>query len=176
MSVEPRILLLRGVNVGGHRVLPMADLRALLTGMGLQDVQTHIQSGNAVFRAATPEGLASTIPAAIATRFGFAPEAVILTRAALSEVLAQNPFAQADPGRVLIGFLARPSGADPATLAALAAPDEHCALTPAAFYLHAASGIGRSKLAQAAERLLGVPTTFRNLRVATALATLAERL
>ena len=175
MSAEPCILLLRGVNVGGHRLLPMEGLRALLTGLGLEAVQTHIQSGNAVFRAPAPDGLAAAIPAAIAERFGFAPEALILRRAALDRVLAQNPFAQADPGRVQIGFLARPSLTDPARLTALATPDEGCALTLDAFYLHAPT-IGRSRLAQQAERLLGVPMTMRNLRVATALATLAQRL
>ena len=52
------IALLRGVNVGGRRKLPMADLRTTLTGLGLSDVATYIQSGNVVFRASgTPEQL-----------------------------------------------------------------------------------------------------------------------
>ena len=42
------IALMRGVNVGGHRKLPMAGLRDTLTGLGLENVGTCVQSGNAV--------------------------------------------------------------------------------------------------------------------------------
>ncbi|HVM28225.1 MAG TPA: DUF1697 domain-containing protein, partial [Mycobacteriales bacterium] len=42
------VALLRGVNVGGHRRVPMADLRRTLTACGAADVRTHLQSGNAV--------------------------------------------------------------------------------------------------------------------------------
>lgn len=45
------LILLRGINVGGKNKLPMADLRAALEGLGAGDVQTWIQSGNAVFDA-----------------------------------------------------------------------------------------------------------------------------
>ena len=44
------IALLRGINVGGHKKVPMAELRELLTKIGLENVQTYIQSGNVVFQ------------------------------------------------------------------------------------------------------------------------------
>jgi len=44
------IAFLRGINVGGHKKIPMAQLRATLTETGLDDVQTYIQSGNVVFQ------------------------------------------------------------------------------------------------------------------------------
>ena len=60
------IALLRGVNVGGRNRLPMAQWRALLSDMGLQNVATYIQSGNAVFDSAAPaDELADALPAAI---------------------------------------------------------------------------------------------------------------
>ena len=40
------IILLRGINVGGHRKVPMAELRELFTKSGFKNVQTYIQSGN----------------------------------------------------------------------------------------------------------------------------------
>jgi uncharacterized protein (DUF1697 family) len=43
------IALLRAVNVGG-RYYKMADLREHLTDSGLEDVETHIQTGNVRFR------------------------------------------------------------------------------------------------------------------------------
>lgn len=178
MSAEPRILFLRGVNVGANRKLPMAGLRALLAGLGLQDIATHIQSGNAVFR--DPEarpGLAEAISAAIGAAFAFAPEAMVMDRAALEAVLAANPFAEAgraDGAKVLIGFPAAPLAADPAPLDALAAPGEGWALTPGALYLHLPHGVGRSRLAAQAERALKLPLTMRNQRVVGAVADLAR--
>ena len=47
MTVQ--IALLRGINVGGHNTLPMADFRKLLERLGAQSCKTYIQSGNAVF-------------------------------------------------------------------------------------------------------------------------------
>lgn len=46
--------LLRGINVGGHRKIPMADLRELLKALGWTDVRTYLQSGNAVFTTPYP--------------------------------------------------------------------------------------------------------------------------
>jgi uncharacterized protein (DUF1697 family) len=43
------IALLRGINVGGHKKLPMAELRTLLIRFGLENVKTYIQSGNVIF-------------------------------------------------------------------------------------------------------------------------------
>ena len=45
------VALLRGVNVGGARKLPMKELSPALAELGLEDVVTYIQSGNVVFRA-----------------------------------------------------------------------------------------------------------------------------
>ena len=44
--------LLRGINVGGNKKIPMAALRELMQGLGYADVVTHLQSGNAVFSSA----------------------------------------------------------------------------------------------------------------------------
>ena len=174
MSDDPvHVALLRGVNVGARRKLPMADLRAILTALGCEAVRTHIQSGNAVFRA--PPGVWGVrIAQAIGARFPFTPQVMVVTRPAFDSIVSANPFADKDPGRVQIGVLGAPSATDPAALSALAAPDESLALTEAAFYLHAPSGIGRSVLASRAERLLDVPMTMRNARVAAAIAALAH--
>lgn len=177
MPAEARILFLRGVNVGGHGRLPMAGLRDLLAELGCEGAATHIQSGNAVFRAPGPAGaLAERVAAAIEARFGFRPEALVLDRAALARALAETPF-EGDEGRIHLGFLARPPRAGAAAaLAALAQNGEALHLTEAVFYLSAPEGIGRSKLAARAEQALGVPMTMRNLRVARAVARLADEL
>ena len=43
------VALMRGINVGGNKRVPMADLRDVLASLGYTDVQTLLASGNAVF-------------------------------------------------------------------------------------------------------------------------------
>lgn len=174
MSDDRRILLLRGVNVGANRKLPMADLRALLAGLGLEQVSTHIQSGNAVFRdpACRPD-LGPGIAQAIAADFPVAPEALIFDPPAFAAILAANPF---DEDTAQIGFLARPAAIDAARLNRLTQGDEAWHASEAALYLHLPHGVGRSKLAAGAEKAMGAPLTMRNPRVCRAILTLAEEL
>ena len=44
------IALLRGINVGGRNIIKMADLKSTFESMGLESVQTYIQSGNVLFK------------------------------------------------------------------------------------------------------------------------------
>ena len=74
------VALFRGINVGGRHNLPMQELRNLLGRNGCEDVKTHIQSGNAVFRSAQEvDALSNKIRAAINEQFGFAPTVCLLT-------------------------------------------------------------------------------------------------
>ncbi len=170
------IALLRGVNVGGHRKLPMAELRDLASGLGLESPRTYIQSGNLVFTAAAqdPDALGEKIAAAIEVLFGFSAPVWVLSREELGAAMAANPFPDAEPNRLHLWFLTAPAAPDPAAIDAHAAPDERWALVGRVLYLHAPSGIGRSKLAAGMERLLGVEATARNWRTMTAVAGLAE--
>ncbi len=43
------LTLLRGINVGGNNIIPMADLRVCFEKMGLNNVRTFIQTGNVFF-------------------------------------------------------------------------------------------------------------------------------
>lgn len=189
MPADPWVLLLRGVNVGGHRKLPMAGLRDLLSGLGCSHVVTHIQSGNAIFVPpeqatgdAAEEAFALRVTEAIEARFGFRPKTMVMPLARVDAILAACPFEWCDDGgqvAVQIGFLAAPATGAGTTarldeLAALCAPDEAIHLDAGAFYLRAPSGIGRSAVAEKAERLLGVPMTMRNLRVVRALQALGR--
>ncbi len=73
------VALLRGVNVGGARPLPMEALRALFAEAGANSVESLIQSGNVVFTAT--EASAPQIPADVGARisreFGFAAPIVL---------------------------------------------------------------------------------------------------
>ena len=73
--------LLRGINVGGHNKIPMADLRTLVATMGWSQVQTYIQSGNLVFTAAgAPAAIEDQLEQAIERHFALSIP--VLVRAA----------------------------------------------------------------------------------------------
>lgn len=174
MSGERRILLLRGVNVGGVK-LPMAEFRAMLADLGMTRVRTHIQSGNAVFDDPDTADPAPRIGAAMLARFGFLPELFLYTPSGFAAICAQNPFtaeAAADGAKVHAFFLARPATL-PAEAAALATT-ERLHLTDAALFLHAPDGIGRSKLVERLPRLLAVPQTARNWNTVQAILALTD--
>ena len=172
------IALLRGINVGGHHIVPMAELRLILAGLGFAQVQTYIQSGNCVFEAGAGDvpDISSKISDAIHARFGFAPSVFVLTRDELAAAIAANPFNEyADPKHIHFSFLAEPAlHADMKAMNALRANGEEIALTPGVFYLSAPGGIGRSKLAANVDRHLKVQTTGRNLRTVLKIAEMAE--
>jgi uncharacterized protein (DUF1697 family) len=89
------VALLRAVNVGGTK-LPMADLRALLEGLGLTNVRTYLQSGNAVFDTVDPDepplALAMAIEMRIMRDIGPRIGVLVLPGEAMDDVAAENPF------------------------------------------------------------------------------------
>ena len=171
------IALFRGINVGGKHILPMQELQDILTSLGCEDVQTYIQSGNAVFSStAHVDTLADDITSAIDDRFGFAPQVLILTASRFAAIAAANPFPEAEktPKHLHVSFLtAEPTDPDLDALQKLKVPSEKFLLSDGAFYLHAPNGIGRSKLAGNVDRYLGVTTTGRNWRTVSRLVELA---
>jgi len=172
------IALLRGVNVGGKR-LPMAELREELADMGLENVRTYIQSGNAVFDASAEvaRDLVSALPPRIEERFGFRPRLLVLSADDLRGAISANPYpeAEAQPKTLHLYFLAeRPEAADIEGLNTLRAKTERWHLEGRVFYLHAPDGHGTSKLAARAEKLLGVDATARNLRTVRQLSAMVD--
>jgi uncharacterized protein (DUF1697 family) len=167
---EAKAVLLRGVNVGGAGKLPMAEFRALLESLGLGQVRSYIQSGNAVFDSDLATAtLESLIRDAIFTRFGFAPDTFVLTAPEIATALTDHPFADADPARVHVFFLREMPAPDEAALQALALPGDGWQVGPRRLTLHTPDGIGRSKLAEKLPKYLPSPMTARNLRTIAAL-------
>lgn len=163
------VALFRGINVGGKAMLPMKELVAILEERGCQNIKTYIQSGNAVFESKEQDAsrLAAKISGDIKERRGFAPHVLLLELRDLEKAIKGNPFpeAETDPQALHLGFLAAvPTSPDLKKLASLKSATERFHLGNNVFYLHAPDGIGGSKLAANAERLLGVPMTDRNWR------------
>ncbi len=173
------IALLRGINVGGHRKLPMAELRASLEAAGHEDVATYIQSGNVALTVDETGGssLAADLAALIDRDFGLA-DVPVVTRSAgqWAAAMAANPFpeAEATPKRLLVFFCSEPPG--PEAVDAFDhrryEPDRLAVIGSEVFVAYD-EGMSKSKLDSAAvEQALGVTATARNWSTVTKLASM----
>jgi uncharacterized protein (DUF1697 family) len=88
------IVLLRGINVGGHKRVAMPALRDLVRSLGHTDVTSYIQSGNVLFTTDRTDtaALAAELEQAIATSLGVEAGVVVLTRDELAQVMKDNPY------------------------------------------------------------------------------------
>jgi uncharacterized protein (DUF1697 family) len=97
----------------------------------------------------------------------------------IERAIRKNPFPEAatDPTTLHAGFLASvPEKPNLRTLESLKSESERFQLIDKVFYLHAPGGIGRSKLAANAEKLLGAPMTDRNWRTVCKIRQMAQEL
>jgi uncharacterized protein (DUF1697 family) len=173
--------LLRGINVGRNKRIAMADLRALVEGLGHESVRTHLQSGNIVFhspkRSARP--LETAIERAIAAELGL--EVTVMVRRAdeLAAVVEASPFAGRtdDPKKIHVAFLSEaPKAAAVKGFGADEfAPDE-LEVVGREVHLLYPKGYAQTKLTNAVlEKNLGVRATTRNWRTVKALADLTAK-
>ncbi|SEU29461.1 DUF1697 domain-containing protein [Paenibacillus sp. NFR01] len=87
------IALLRGINVGGNRIIRMAELKTMCESLGLEKVRTYIQSGNIVFGSAAEAGeLERLLHRSIEETFGFPVDVMVRSLEELEAVIAGNPF------------------------------------------------------------------------------------
>jgi uncharacterized protein (DUF1697 family) len=167
--------LLRAVNLGARNRVAMADLRALVEGLGGKDVRTYMQSGNVVFRHRSGvAGLVTALEQAIELEFGLEITVVVRSAAQLASVVQARPF---DPTGLYVSFLA--SAPKRAAVRELVEADhgpDRIAAKGKEVYLHLPGGYGQSRLNNAfLERRLGVRATLRNWRTVTAVTKLAAR-
>jgi uncharacterized protein (DUF1697 family) len=162
-----QVAMLRGINLGPNRRIPMADLRQLLADAGFDDVKTYVQSGNIALSATTkPAQLESELAALIAERFGFAVPVVVRSRRQLQAVVDRDPIAGAadEPKLYQVTFLtAKPSAASVARLRELARESERLEVAGREMYTFHPDGVAGSKLSVAiVGKDLGSGATSRN--------------
>lgn len=177
------ISMLRGVNVGGHNKISMAELRTMYESLGLQDPHTYVQSGNVVFRTKERNfpALAKRIEDAIEHGFGFRCDVIVRTTAELKDVIARNPFGKRrniDPGKLLVTFLAsHPSAEAREQVCKIKTDPEELHIDGREVFIYFPDGMGRSKLSwPAMGKKLGTTGTGRNLNSVIKLLEIAERL
>jgi uncharacterized protein (DUF1697 family) len=173
-----QVIMLRGINIGPARRVPMADLRALFADAGYEDVRTYVQSGNVVLEStAKPAELERETAALISERFGFDVPVVVRTSRQLAAVVKPNPLGDVadNPKRYQVSFLAaKPGAAVVKKLEELAADAERVACHGREVYAWHPEGVARSKLWNAlAGKGLGVTATARNWTTVTTLLEMA---
>jgi uncharacterized protein (DUF1697 family) len=162
-----QILLLRGINLGPNRRVPMADLRALLGEAGYENVRTYVQSGNVVLDSDASAGaLESDTGRLISAKFGFSVPVVSRTARELAAVVEHNPLGDlvTEPKRYQVSFLDKaPEPVVAAVLEDLVAETEAVAFAGREIYAWHPDGVARSKLwNKLAGGSLGVTATARN--------------
>ena len=161
------IALLRGINVGKAKRVPMADLRASMEALGFAGVRTLLNSGNAVFdaRGGSAAAHAKKLQGAIREQMGVDCEVIVKTADELAAAIAEHPLRRHanDDARMLVMFV------QDASSLALLKPLEGEDWAPEAFavgehaaWLWCAGGIIESRVAKAVGKLLKDRGTARN--------------
>jgi uncharacterized protein (DUF1697 family) len=179
--VSLHIALIRGINVGGHKMIAMADLRDLLTKLGFTEARSLLQSGNLIFQAEkkTTAQLENLLEKETEKRLGLAASFFVRTPAEWKSLIAQNPFrneAERDPGHLIVLFLknAPDAGKLDALRAAIAGREVIQAKGNHAYVVYP-DGVGRSRLTNTLiEKKLGTRATGRNWNTVLKLAALAK--
>ena len=168
--------LLRGVNVGGHRV-SMESLRAHVTAFGMQNVATYIASGNLIFDAPA-SAAAGTIETELAAYLqhavGFPMPVFLRTPADLARIVAAVPFAAVDGVQTTIhvGFF-RDAPTERARVALVGASTDFDELVVVGreLYWRCLGKLSDSKVVwRPLERAHALEVTMRNMKTVTSLA------
>jgi len=160
---------LRGINVAGRKMVPMADLRKVIEGLGFTEVRTVLQSGNVVFHGAAKAAGAHEreLEAAVSKRFRVATDCLVRSAGEWETIVAGNPFraeAERDPAHLVLVLLkdAPKTKAVDALTASITGPETVIAGGRQLWVVYPA-GIGDSKLTlPVIETKLGTRGTGRN--------------
>ena len=169
-----QIALIRGINVGKAKRLPMAGLRELCVNLGFKNVKTLLNSGNIVFTVTrvAPAKSALMIEDGIFDSYGISARVIVLTADELTEIVDENPLLKImlDPSRLLVTVLEKASDARSLKkLEKQTKKPEALAVGKRAVYQWCPDGILKSGCAQAVAHELGDTATARNWATITKL-------
>lgn len=175
------VSLFRGINVGGHHVVKMTDLKALHESLGLHNVSTYIQSGNVVFQSDDVDSAHIRLEDSFEARFGFHAEVFVRTLDELNDIIEKTPFQGHDskePKWIAVVFLAMAPDetAQAAFLQTYVGPEE-IHIIGKQMYVYYPDGMGRSKLTSTLiEKKLKTFGTARNWNTVLQLQKMMEPL
>ena len=171
------LALLRAINVGGHRIIRMADLKNTFGSLGFDGVVTYIQTGNVFFSCNESDAreLEDTIGQAIRDEYGFDVPVMVRTSEELSRIVEQNPFKDLseDSRKLFVAFLARqPDDQNVVALTSQSNERESFAVTGDQAFI-SVDGAFKGKIRFSnnfIEKQLKVKATTRNIKVTRMLA------
>lgn len=174
------VALLRGINVSGQKLIPMAELKRAFEMMGFRQPRTYIQSGNVLFGAAEAEGsVRDRIERGLQETFGFPVPTIVRTVAEMERILADCPFdaanLAAEEERYLTLLAEAPTEDGIARLSAVRSDSDEFRVAGREVYLLVRHGYSNTKLTNSSiEKKLGIPATSRNWRTVTTLAQMGK--
>lgn len=176
------VSILRGINVSGQKIIKMDALKKMYENLGFQNIQTYVQSGNAIFstNCTNIKELEKTISSQIEIEFGYKVPAIVLSTTKLETIISNNPFTKdyhQDTSAIYITFLAEtPTSIDQESIMQKKHPNEEISFTTHAVYLYCPIGYGKTKLNNNfLESKLKVQATTRNWKTTTELLKLAVK-
>jgi len=174
------VALLRAINVSGHNKIRMTELKSMLESMGLQQVQTYIQSGNVVFEAREDaETLRLQIEEQIKSTFQLTIDVIIRTADELRQIVAQCPYDEStlpEDAGIHVSFVqSTPSQDRAALLTNMEEELDKCQLVGRDLYLLLHKGVKNSKVLAASTKIR-VPATARNWRTVNKLLAMVDDL
>ncbi len=174
------VALIRGINVGATRKLPMAELRAALTEAGFEGVKTYIQSGNVVLSSPKPAAeVCQILEKLIHAQFKLDVPVAVRTAAEWKKYASGSPFPQMETERPKLLHLCltmKPPAADAVEkIEARALAHERAAIKHGEIWIDFGESVGTSKLTPAfLDKAAGSPLTARNWNTVLAVAALLE--
>lgn len=177
--MQTYIALLRGINVGGHKKVPMAELRDLLTNAGFQNVQTYIQSGNVIFQSSkNASELETEIQKLIHSHFGFEVSVIVKNNNELQAIFETCPFSEEkkeDSYFILLSDI--PNEHVIEKTQGIIYENEEVVIKNDCLYFYSSAGYGRTKFnMNTYERKLKVVGTARNYKTMVKLLSLSSDL
>lgn len=177
-SMTLYIALLRGINVGGHKVIKMAELKRVFESIGLKQVKTYIQSGNIVFESEEDINfLKDRIQTEIKNEFDFDVPVMLRTHDEFINIIKQCPYevhSLLEGESVHIAFLANVlSEEESSQLLIFKSELEDCYIDEKVVYLFFKNSIRNSKLMNQFQKL-HTPATVRNWRTVNKLKAIVE--
>jgi len=168
------IVILRGINVSGKNILPMAELRELLSSLQFENVQTYIQSGNIVLNSEfSKEEIVDKVKNGIASTFGYDVPVLVRTIDEWEKAIANNPYPTENHKIVSFTFLNK---VPIETIVEVnITNDDLYTIVNDMVYMYCPDGFGRTKLTNNLfEKKLKVTATSRNFRTTMMLLEMAK--
>ena len=172
------VALLRGINVGGHRKVPMGELRSILANTELEGIKTYIQTGNIIFQSDEQEKikLEKKIQNSILNHFGFDVSFLVRTKEDINSIFENCTLSEEKKINSYFAILSHVPDEKLVNEASQKTyKNEEYYIIDDCIYFYCATGYGKAKFnLNYFERKLMVNATARNYKTMLKLISMSE--